>query len=365
MRLAPVSSQTFLLLSLALVIYLFYQILRPFLFALILAMTLVSLFYPKYVVLRGLVRGRAALASVMMCSIITILIVIPLVLLFFFLASELNDAYAVFMDNEDHILQLMDKPYPAVLDPLVARMAALLGQDGFNFREMLTSRLEDLARFLISRSSTILGSVGWLLLNFVVMVFSMFFLFRDGHLLLARLRKLLPLTGNYLDVLVLKLQNMVRATFFGIFVTGLCQGLLAGVIFALLGIEKPVFWGAAVACVSIVPFFGTGVIWVPMSIYLMLSGSLGKGIVLFLLGAFAIALVDNLVRPMVIEGRSEDMHVLLLFFAFAGGLLFFGPPGVILGPLVTALLMALLEIYRLETGTPPRYSSSRVDAGPT
>ena len=85
-----------------------------------------------------------------------------------------------------------------------------------------------------------------------------------------------------------------------------------------------------------------------MSIYLMLSGSLGRGIALFLLGSLVIALVDNIVRPLVIEGHSEGMHVLLLFFAFAGGFLFFGPPGVLLGPLVTALLLALLEIYCLE-----------------
>ena len=348
MKRSPVPSQTFLLLSLGLVIYLFYGILRPFLFSLIFAMTLVSLFYPNFLATKRLVRGRAALASVIMCSIITILIIIPLVLLFIFLANELNEAYGAFVDNQDQILELMEKPYPAMLEPLVERVTSLLQQESFNFRELLTSRLEDLARFLISRSSTVLGSVGWLLINFVVMVFSMFFFFRDGHLLLARLQGLLPLAPHYQDVLFGKLQNMVHATFLGIFVTGLCQGVLAALIFTILGIDKPVFWAAAVACVSIVPFFGTGVIWIPMSIYLMLSGSLGRGIALFLLGSLVIALVDNIVRPLVIEGHSEGMHVLLVFFAFAGGLLFFGPPGVLLGPLVTALLLALLEIYCLE-----------------
>ena len=358
MKRSPVPSQTFLLLSLSLVIYLFYGILRPFLFSLIFAMTLVSLFYPNFLATKRLVWRRAALASVIMCSIITILIIIPLVLLFIFLANELNEAYAVFVANQDQILELMEKPYPAMLEPLVERVTSLLQQDSFNFREFLTSRLEDLARFLISRSSTVLGSVGWLLINFVVMVFSMFFLFRDGHLLLARLQGLLPLAPHYQDVLFGKLQNMVHATFLGIFVTGLCQGVLAALIFTILGIDKPVFWAAAVACVSIVPFFGTGVIWIPMSIYLMLSGSLGRGIALFLLGSLVIALVDNIVRPLVIEGHSEGMHVLLVFFAFAGGLLFFGPPGVLLGPLVTALLMALLEIYRLEMAAPKEESGT-------
>ena len=264
---------------------------------------------------------------------------------------------AAFVANQDQILELMEKPCPAFLEPLVERVAALLQQDSFNFRELLTSRLEDLARFLISRSSAVLGSVGWLLINFVVMVFSMFFLFRDGHMLLARLQGLLPLAPRYQEGLFGKLQNMVQATFLGIFVTGLCQGVLAGLIFTILGIDKPIFWAAALACVSIVPVFGTGIIWIPMSIYLMLSGSMGRGIALFLLGSLVIALVDNIVRPLIIGGRSEGMHVLLLFFAFAGWLLFFGPPGVLLGPMVTALLMALLEIYRLEV------AASREESG--
>ncbi len=348
MKRLPLPSQTFLLLSLALVMYLFYGILRPFLFSLILAMTLTSLFYPNFLALKHLLRGRAILAAVIMSSIITILIIIPLVLLFIFLANELNDAYLVFVANQDQILEMIEKPYPAILDPVVDRIRALMQQNSFSVSDFFASRLEDLARLLIRHSSAVLGSVGWLLINFVVMIFCLFFLFRDGHLLLARLQSLLPLAPAYQRVLFEKLQSIVYATFFGIFVTGLCQGVLAGLIFSMLGVQKPVFWAAAVACVSIVPIFGTAVIWMPMSFYLILSGSLARGIVLFLLGAFVIALVDNILRPLIIEGRSEGMHVLLIFFAFAGGLLFFGPAGILLGPLVTALLMALLEIYRLE-----------------
>ncbi len=357
MKRSPIPSQTFLLLLLALVMYLFYRILEPFLFSLILAMTLTSLFYPNFLALKRQLRDRAALAAVIMSSIITILIIIPLVLLFVFLANELNDAYAVFVANQDQIMKLIEKPYPEMLQPVVDRISSLMQQNNFRFSDFLASRLEDLARLLISRSSTIVGSVGWLLINFVVMIFCMFFLFRDGHMLLARLQSLLPLAPDYQKVLFGKLQNMVYATFFGIFVTGLCQGVLAALIFVILGIDKPVFWAAAVACVSVVPIFGTAVIWMPMSFYLMLSGSMGRGVVLFLLGSCVIALVDNIVRPLIIKGRSEGMHVLLLFFAFAGGLLLFGPAGILLGPLVTAMLMALLEIYRLELQAANRHFS--------
>ena len=141
---------------------------------------------------------------------------------------------------------------------------------------------------------------------------------------------------------------VLYATFLGIFVTGLFQGVLAGLMFMILGIQKPVIWAAAVACVSVVPIFGTAIIWMPIALYLIFVGSLVKGIVLLLFGTFVIALVDNILRPLIIEGQAEGMHVLLLFFALAGGLLFFGPLGLLLGPLITALLIALLEIYQLE-----------------
>ena len=119
-------------------------------------------------------------------------------------------------------------------------------------------------------------------------------------------------------------------------------------MFMILGIQKPVILAAAVACVSVVPIFGTAIIWMPIALYLIFIGSLVKGIVLLLFGTFVIALVDNILRPLIIEGQAEGMHVLLLFFALAGGLLFFGPLGLLLGPLITALLIALLEIYQLE-----------------
>lgn len=348
MKDSPLLSQTFLLLILALVLYLFYRILQPFLFSLILAMALVSLFYPNFLRLTRIMRGRATIASVLMCLVITILILIPFALLSIFLVNELNEAYSRYLAHPENFEALLAKPYPAFLEPFMQRLARLLQRDEIDLRALGAARLEDLARYLISQSSAILGSVGWLIINFVVMIFSMFFLFRDGHLLVNRLRSLLPLSSSYQDVLFSRLYGMVQATFLGIFVTGLCQGVLAAIVFSILGIEKPVIWAAAVTCVSIIPIVGTGAVWIPMSVYLMVSGSMGRGIALFLLGAFAISSVDNIVRPLVIEGRARGMHVLVLFFGLAGGLLFFGPTGVLLGPLVIALLMALLEIYSLE-----------------
>ena len=119
-------------------------------------------------------------------------------------------------------------------------------------------------------------------------------------------------------------------------------------IFWGLGINNPTLWAAATALVSLIPVIGTATIWVPLSIYLILTGYLGKGIILLVLGSGVIGLVDNFVRPLIIEGKSEGMHLLLVFFSLAGGLILFGPSGLVLGPLVSALLVTFLDIYRAE-----------------
>ena len=348
MKSKSIPSQTFLLVLLALVGYLFYQILRPFLFSLILAMTLTSLFYPNFLLLKRLLWGRAVLASVVMSLIIMILIIIPLVFFFVLLVDELNDGYRLLLSNHQKLLNLLEKPYPSILDPIVDRINVLLQKNTFSLSSFSASRLEGFVRFAISQTSAVLGSFGWFVINFIVMIFCMFFLFRDGHFLFARFQELIPLSSSHQKVLFEKLQKIIYATFLGIFVTGLFQGVLAGLMFMILGIQKPVIWAAAVACVSVVPIFGTAIIWMPIALYLIFVGSLVKGIVLLLFGTFVIALVDNILRPLIIEGQAEGMHVLLLFFALAGGLLFFGPLGLLLGPLITALLIALLEIYQLE-----------------
>ena len=180
------------------------------------------------------------------------------------------------------------------------------------------------------------------------MVFSMFFFFRDGDLLLRELKSLIPMAPNYKDMVVNKLREVTYATFFGIFGTGICQGVAAGMIFWGLGINNPTLWAAATALVSLIPVIGTATIWVPLSIYLILTGYLGKGIILLVLGSGVIGLVDNFVRPLIIEGKSEGMHLLLVFFSLAGGLILFGPSGLVLGPLVSALLVTFLDIYRAE-----------------
>ncbi len=341
-------SQNFFIVCLIFVLYVFYLMLRPFLVAVILGITMASLFHPNYSELRRRLGGRSTLSAAAMCSIITFLIIIPLLILFLSLANEFNSAYTAFRDQQGVWEEWMPGSEVPVLEAFWDLLGRYLDIEGLNFSLLLSSLVDWVARYLLDHYTSILGQVGSLVLNFLVMIFSMFFFLRDGDLLMKELKKLIPLAPAYEDMVFQKLRTVIYATFFGIFATGIAQGLVAGIIFLALGINNPVLWGTATAFLSLVPVVGTAAVWVPMSLYLIMSGSLLKGIILLVLGASVIGLVDNFVRPLIIEGKSEGMHLLLVFFALAGGLLLWGPAGLVLGPLVAALLVTFLEIYKIE-----------------
>lgn len=343
-------SQIFFGLVFLLVLFIFYQMLRPFLISIILALTLVSLFYPNYRHLRIRLKGRSGLASLLMCTVITILIIIPSFLFFLALFEELNTAY-------DGVREQLDRQPPQeqeyliqnpVMRELWNQVNRYLGVDGRNLRVTFSRLIDRVIGYLLEHYSAILGGIGFFFFNFFIMIFSMFFFFRDGNLLLKELKRLVPLAPEYKDMLIERLKEVIYATFFGLFATAACQGIAGGLIFFGLGISNPVLWGTAIAVFSLVPMVGTAIVWVPVAVYLILTGSIIKGIVLICLGGLVIGLVDNFVRPFIIEGRAQGMHVLLVFFSLAGGLVLFGVPGLILGPLVAAILVTFLDIYKIE-----------------
>ena len=340
-------SRIFSALSLILILYLFYQMLKPFLVAVLLALTLASLFYPNYVHLNAKLGQRSAVSSLIMCSALTVVILIPLILLMRSLFDELNSAYASLQVMVEAGLPGLDKTTPMLRD-FIRGLGGYLGIQGADVAVVVPSVLDRTIRYLLDHYTVILSGVGGLFLKFFIMIFSMFFFFRDGDRLLSELRKLIPLAPVYEQMVVDKLKEVIFATFFGIFATGICQGVVAGLIFFFLQVENPILWGTATAFFSVVPVVGTAAVWVPMSLYLILTGSILRGILLLVLGASVIGLMDNFIRPMMIEGKAKGMHVLLVFFALLGGLFFFGPPGLILGPLVAALLVTFLEICQIE-----------------
>ena len=343
-------SNIFFSLAFLLILYLFYRMIRPFLISVILSLTLVSLFHTNYLELNRKLRNRSNLSSALMCLIVTLLIIIPFLLFFIALLNEFVLAYEGFQlqvatGNLGIDLAVLENGF---ISEIQEQLSRFLGVEGLSVTLLISSLLERVAEYLLEHYTLILGGIGAFILRFSIMIISMFFFFRDGAALVEELKKLIPLAPEHKDMVLNKLKEVVYATFFGIFTTGICQGIVAGFIFYFLGISNSILWGTTTAFFSVVPVLGTATVWIPMSLYLLLSGAYLKGIILLVLGVTVIGLLDNLIRPLIIEGTMEGMHLLLVFFALAGGLLLFGPSGLVVGPLVAALFVTFLEIYKIE-----------------
>ncbi|MBD3332859.1 AI-2E family transporter [candidate division GN15 bacterium] len=327
----------------AVFVYLFYQIMVPFFVPIIWAAILAILFYPPYSWVLGKVK-RKGLASIIMCILIVIVIIGPATYLFVALVNEAGDAVrevnAMYRSGElDEILSFRI--------PGIDTLRDKLGQ----YYDLSNFNLEDLIKDAIDKvSSVILNQTSWLIANgtkavffFILMVFTLYFFFKDGESIIRRIKRLMPLTINQTNVTFGQLRDVIQATMYGAVVVALVQGVLGGVLFALVGIPSAVFWGAIMAFLSVLPMVGAFIVYVPAGIILILSGSYIKGIIILFAGTVIISQIDNVLRPLLIAGRTS-MHPLMLFFAVMGGIAVFGLLGVVLGPLVAAAFITLLKI---------------------
>jgi predicted PurR-regulated permease PerM len=170
----------------------------------------------------------------------------------------------------------------------------------------------------------------------LVLTFYIFFYFlRDRNSLLESIRSL---------------SNTVHATLYGTFAVAVVQGALGGLMFWWLGLPAPLLWGIVMALLAVVPVLGAFIIWIPAAIFMVLQGSGGKALVLTLWGTIVVGGIDNLLYPMLV-GKQLKMHTVLAFVSLVGGLIVFGPSGLILGPIIFTVTRLLLEIWRRQNTT--------------
>jgi len=192
-------------------------------------------------------------------------------------------------------------------------------------------------------TSLVHGSV--LQLIGVVLTFYMLFYFlRDRSAMLDTFRSLSPLSGTDMKRMFDGISDTVHATVYGTFVVSIVQGTLGGLMFWWLGLPSPVLWGVVMALLAVVPVLGAFIVWIPAAIFLLLDGSEGKALMLTIWGAVVVGGIDNLLYPMLVGSRLK-MHTIIAFVSIVGGLVVFGPSGLILGPVMFTVTRILLEIW--------------------
>lgn len=236
-----------------------------------------------------------------------------------------------------------------VLQARAARWRADLGErlpfveriDGERVKENVTR----LGESMVKRSVGLVGSFLQGIVEFVFILFSLFYMLRDAAKFESALRRLLPLAERQSDLLIARTVEVIRASVLGVLVVAVVQGALGGVMFAILGLPSPILWGVVMAFFAMIPMIGAGAIWLPAAILLLATGHAGKAIALFAFGALVISTIDNILRPRLVGGRT-GMHELVVFFAVLGGLKVFGVVGLLVGPAIFATTWSLFELFR-------------------
>ncbi len=327
--------------------FLVLTILAPLRGALIWATVFGIATFPVYKRLRRLFKGRHTLAAALMTPAVVLLLAIPIVLVVFFLAVELDalyDAIQIRVLTGDYLEpgRLADWPFVATilkfLQPLTEKMQ-------IDPRQSFSPPLQTLISGLVEKLQQVAQGGFALALQAAVMTITLFFLYRDGEKFLSVFSSLIPLPEARKSALLEKTGEVLSAVLYGVFLTALVQGNLAFLGYWLVGLPSPLLLGLLTAFASIIPPLGTALVWVPASAYLFFSGEAGRGAILLVWGTLVVASSDNLIRPYLISGRSE-ISFLTVLLGILGGLAAFGLSGIIIGPIILGLFLAILENYR-------------------
>jgi predicted PurR-regulated permease PerM len=187
-----------------------------------------------------------------------------------------------------------------------------------------------------------------MVMQIAITLFALFFFFRDRREIMNGLRSLVPLSNREATEVFRRIRGMIRASILGTVVVAFVQGSLGGLMFWFLGLPAPVLWALVMSVLAMIPTLGAPVVWVPAAAFLAAQGSWGKAIILVAWGMLAVGLIDNLLYPMLV-GKEMQLHTLVVFLAVIGGLFLLGASGIVLGPVVLAITLALIDILRRRT----------------
>jgi predicted PurR-regulated permease PerM len=232
---------------------------------------------------------------------------------------------------------------------LKSEIEPVINLDTLDAKQSIIDAAQNVSGFLVSQTTNLIKSLSEILLSLVMLLFSMFFLFKDGDKIVARIGYLCPLPSKYESQLFRKLGDMVNAVIVGGFFTAIIQGTLCGIGLAIAGVSSPVFWGAVTSFLAFIPMVGTSLVWIPAGIIMITSGDYQWGIFVLLWGMLIVGTVDNFIKPLLI-GKKSNTYPLFIFFVVLGGIFTMGFKGIIVGPIVLMAFMSLLHIYEAEYG---------------
>jgi predicted PurR-regulated permease PerM len=333
-----------LLLALALLCLL---ILAPFITSIVWAAILAYASWPLYRRLRRMLHGYRTIAALLMTLILGCAVVLPVLWILVLVQGELITAYQALTRYLAQGPQAVPN-FLARIPWLGQKIQETMNQYATDPSE-LTQRLSAWLLSWASQLGRIMSSVGRNVVRLTLTLLTLFFFYRDGETIATQAEQVIEgFFGDRLNPYVMTAAKMTRAVVYGLLVTAIAQGVLAGIGYALLGVTAPVLLGFLTGVLSIVPLIGTASVWVPVGIYLLSVGLVWKGIVMLVWGAVLVYPADNVLRPILISNATRVPFLIVMFGAL-GGLEAFGLVGIFTGPVVLAIAMAIWREWTLRT----------------
>lgn len=312
-----------------------------FLMSIFMAGLFTALTNPLYQRLLVRCRGKQALASLLTIMVVVCLVLIPFSgLIGVVVAQAINVSQSVtpwvqsFLAQPTAFSDYQHKiPYYEQLlpyrDVIIQKLGILVG----NASTLLIDSFSSMTKMTVNAA-----------LMSIIMLYTMFYFLIDGHKLLDKILYYLPLEDREEQLLLQRFTSVAKATIKGTLIIGIIQGTLCGIGFSLAGIQSPVFWGTLMAVLSIIPSVGTAIIWLPALIILLLLRDITGAIILGVVCGLISGNIDNVIRPRLV-GNDTQMHDLFVLFGTLGGISMFGLIGIMVGPILAALFVAIWEIY--------------------
>ncbi|MFN7124825.1 MAG: AI-2E family transporter [Allorhizobium sp.] len=331
----------------------FLWLLVPYYTAVLWAVILAILFFPLHKRLERFLGGRSTIAALLTVLLCICLVILPALALLASLVQEGTSLYQRISSNEidlnAHLLRLQ-----SVLPTFVDDWLNSLKLGGFS--ELWAK----LSSGVMEAGQSIAGGVlsfGQNTLQFFIsmglMLYLLFFLFRDGASLGRMMRHSIPLSDDYTRQFLDKFAAVVRATVRGNVIIAIIQGTIGGISFWALGIEAALLWGVVMTFLSMLPAVGAAIVWIPAAIWLFLVGAWIKGIIMVVIGALVIGLVDNLLRPPLV-GQGARLPDYVVLISTVGGISLFGLSGFVIGPLIAALFISAWSLFTQQQTREPK-----------
>lgn len=336
MEYKKIQSATFFIL-LASVSLFFIWLIKPYIYPIFWAAVIAVLFRPLFLKLLPKLKNKKNLSATITMCIAMLVILLPLIAIASMVIKQSIDIYNQF-GNTETLVQISNKIQNYLEQPIIKKIAG-----DINVKDSLLKWSSNISSFIYTFIANASQNTIKFVIQFFIMLYTLYFFLKEGDIFLKKIMYLLPLGDKYEKILYRRFVATSKATLRGTMLIGLIQGTMGGLALFFTGVPGSVFWGVVMVFLCMIPSIGTAIILIPSAIILFILGSFWQAVILIIV-MFVSSFIDNILRASVV-GKDAQMHSLFIFFATIGGLLAFGITGVIIGPVITAFLLSMWQIY--------------------